>query len=166
MLGVGVVPLPRRAVVDRLFVGADRRALWNPSWERTRVIDAWSRGHRNYQLFHEEIRGALGGLVSGRDFVQARVSWHDDDDGGRSWVVYCSVLDGRAPAPSSGHARGFALPSGSMAKEIAGEPGHSLVHSLVHTSPGGTIPAWIVAKGVSAELSSFFSLVSSVFKSK
>lgn len=160
VLAIGFVPLPARVVIDRLFVGGERRREWNPGWERTRVIDAWRHAGRDFSLYHEEVRGALGGMISGRDFVQVRVSWHDDS--GRSWVVWKSVDDARAPTPDAKHQRATSFASGSMAMDL--DDGKSCVlHSLVHTSPGGSIPAWIVAKGVTSELLSFFSSAAHIF---
>jgi len=165
VIGAGVVPLPREAVIERLFIAGEKRALWNRAWRKTTLLDSWTgRGGRKFALFHECIAGALGGAISGRDFVEVRVAWHDKSQA-TSWIAFASVDDGRAPpsGSSSAYKRATAITSGSMARDINGHPGHALVHSLVHVSPGMGLPGWIIAKAVAAELRSFFSGVSAVF---
>ena len=164
--------LGANAVVDDLMVGNMRRHEWCPSWDECTPVDSWDAEtdelrallgeRRRVEVYLERTKPMVGGIISARCFVFAKASWEAD---GRYWVALASVdslLQGELPAAYAKLPHGTMFVSGTVAKDNA--DGHGCeATSLVQTIAGGSIPNWAVTKGVSSELTSFFTLVNKVF---
>jgi len=165
-------PLNAKAVVDDLMLNNVRRHEWCPSWGQSVTLDEWDAetdglkallgDSPHVKVYVETTVPVLGGLISARCFIFGQMSWVKD---GKNWVSITSVdsaVEGTLPETFASLPRGTMYVSGTVAKD--NEDGKSCeVSSLVQTVPGGAIPNWIANKGISSELTSFFTGVNKVF---
>ena len=167
-------PLRAQAVVDDLMVGNLRRHEWCPAWDDSSAVEEWDAASADLRallgarprvrVYLERTRPMVGGLISSRCFVFAQATW---EAAGKVWVVLASVdalLEGALPPAYAGLPHGTMFVSGTVAQDRPDGAGCD-VSSLVQTVAGGAIPNWAVTKGVSSELTSFFTLVNKVFVS-
>ena len=163
-LAHGPVHLSPTDVVTRLFAGNDRREVWGPGWNNTDIVKSWTGSDgKRFEVFRDNLKPLMGGLVTPRSFLEARIFW-TEDEGRTGWIAFIGLDDlteaqlGLAPGPAGTYTPGFMFPSGSLAlskqKEGSDKP-LSEVYSLVHVSPGGSIPQWIASKGTGMELWNF-----------
>lgn len=166
--------LDAKTVVDQLMAANYRRHEWCPAWDDGQPVEEWDAetddlkaliGDRlRVRVYLERTKPMVGGIISSRCFVFGSVTWEKD---GKYWIVIASVdelLEGTLPAGYAGLPHGTMFASGTVAKDKEDGKGCA-VASLVQTIAGGAIPNWAVTKGVSSELTSFFTLVNKVFDS-
>jgi len=165
-------PLDAKAVIEQLMLNNHRRHEWCPAWGQTVVVEEWEAESDelkallgdtpHVKVYLETTAPVLGGLISSRCFIFGQVSWVKD---GKRWVCITSVdqtLEGDLPPAFGGLPRGTMYVSGTVAKDNEDGKGCE-VSSLVQTVPGGAIPNWAANKGISSELTSFFTYVNKVF---
>ena len=165
-------PIDAKTVINELMLKDYRRHEWCPSWGKSTVVDEWEAetdelkallgDTLHVRVYLETTVPVLGGLISARCFVFAQASWQKD---GKHWVVITSAdscLEGNMPAEFTSLPRGTMYVSGTVAQDKEDGKGCE-VSSLVQTVPGGSIPNWIANKGISGELTSFFTGVNKVF---
>jgi len=165
-------PLNAATVIDELMMKNHRRREWCPAWGETTPVDEWDAeneelkgilGDRSHvKVYIETTAPVLGGLISSRCFVFGMASWVKDDKHWYSIVSVDSCVEGTFPAPYASLPRGTMYVSGTVAKDNADGKGCE-VSSLVQTVPGGSLPNWAANKGISSELTSFFTYVNKVF---
>jgi len=157
----------------------DQRERWAPGWAYTDVVESWKAEtdelksaigmtdpaddengtFYTVQVFCESTKPILGGLVSPRFFVGARVAWKVSE--GKYGVCQTSVDDYASSTHfdkrGAGTARGTMYLSGSIVSEAEESKNYlSDVRTVVQTSPGGSVPNWVATKGISGELYSIF----------
>ena len=64
----------------------NRRNLWNPSHVSSKTLDVYETETSHFELYTDAISGALGGLISGRDMVNAR-DWEETDGSYFFWFT-------------------------------------------------------------------------------
>jgi len=164
--------LDAKSVIDRLMVQCERRHEWCPSWDEDRLVEEWDAesdelkalvGDRlRVRVYLERTKPVLGGLISPRCFVFGSITWEKD---GKVNIIITSVddlLEGKLPDGYTGIPHGTMFVSGTVAKDKEDGKG-SEVSSLVQTIAGGSIPNWATTKGISSELTAFFTGVNKVF---
>jgi hypothetical protein len=165
-IGVGKVPLTPQQMLENVICGYSRRAEIIPSWDGTEILDEWKneKTNRSYAIFVDRTKPLLGGIISAREFLVARISWMNEETR-VGWYVNYSIDLPQFPAGFSkpGVTRGKFFGSGSCVIPIQGESESSLVRSMIHLSAGGSLPNWAVAKGIGGELIDFFVNVNKVF---
>jgi len=159
-------------VIERLMVKSERRHEWCPAWDTSDTVEEWEAEtdelkallgeNKLVRVYLERTKPVLGGLISARCFVFGSVTWEKD---GKHNIIITSVdkmLEGEIPSGYVGLPHGTMFVSGTVAKDKEDGKG-SEVSSLVQTIAGGSIPNWATTKGISSELTSFFTLVNKVY---
>jgi len=167
-----VHPLDAKTVVNELMINCLRRHEWCPAWGQSCTVEEWDAesdelkallgNSLHVKVYLETTAPVLGGLISSRCFIFGLASWEKD---GKHWVCITSVdscVEGELPTGFAGLPHGTMYVSGTVAKDKEDGKGCE-VSSLVQTVPGGSIPNWAANKGISSELTSFFTGVNKVF---
>jgi len=143
----GTIDVPTKTFFEEILTDkSGRRKEWNPSYATSQKLEEYQEDGRHFELYTDSVNGALGGLISGRDFVNIR-DFEEKDGCYLFWLV--SVEDERVP-PSDDFVRGRMFPSGYVIEPLG--PNKSRVSWITHADIGGKVPSFMVAKGMVGEI--------------
>jgi len=157
----GRLPMTGKQILQDLFLSQDRRLEWNPSFKEQNIVDQAEIDGHHYTTYREAQNAAMGGMVSARDFIEVR-DWFEEENG-NIWFIYQSADLPEWP-PQHGFVRGKIHPSGYLLEPDKDNKDHCIVHFTSHIDVSGSLPVWMVSKGIAAEMAKFFDRVSTMYK--
>jgi len=116
-----------------------------------------------FEIYRQTHPAALGGLISPRDFAICR-SWKIKEDGS-IWLACVSVEDEKIPQVNS-FVRGDLMIVACSAQPTKEDPSICRAQYLVHTDIKGSLPHWLVNKGVVGEMTDTFNRIQRLIDGK
>jgi hypothetical protein len=71
--GEGIIGVSSRKFFEEILLNQNkRRKIWNPSHLSSNTLDTYEQNGAHFELYTDSVNGALGGIISARDFVCCR----------------------------------------------------------------------------------------------
>jgi len=156
---IGNLPFSTKELLEKVILDVEVIKKWS-SVDDIYVFEDHQDAEIPYDIYRQRHKAVLGGMISPRDFAICR-SYKISEDGTLR-VVCVSIQHEKIPETPE-YVRGHLYLTAWYATPLPSKPEHCKAHYVVHTNIKGSLPYWMVAKGIVGELADTFPKIIKLF---